>query len=57
MWELNYLPKLFEIISLFQTINYHLFHPMKHFVAMTSNHDLVIQTNTLLSVLFHPMKL
>jgi hypothetical protein len=23
MWELNYLPKLFEIISLFQTINEH----------------------------------
>jgi hypothetical protein len=33
MWELNYLPKLFEIISLFQTIN-DLFHPMKHFLAM-----------------------
>jgi hypothetical protein len=33
MWELNYLPKLFEIISLFQTINY-LFHPMNHFLAM-----------------------
>jgi hypothetical protein len=24
MWELNYLPKLFEIISLFQTINEHI---------------------------------
>jgi hypothetical protein len=24
MWELNYLPKLFEIISLFQTMNEHI---------------------------------
>jgi hypothetical protein len=32
MWELNYLPKLFEIISLFQTINEHIYFDLFHVV-------------------------